>query len=146
VPTVTDTYIENRKSIQPNDTNNYDTAHGGVVMRIMDEVGAMSAMRFAGEACVTANVGGIDFLEPIPRGHIAVAESWVYEAGRTSIRIRIKVDKEEPRTGNRTRTSASYFTFVAVDENGRPVGVPSLEVETDRDEELRQGALEDEGR
>jgi len=146
VPTVTDTYIENRKSIQPNDTNNYDTAHGGVVMRIMDEVGAMSAMRFAGEACVTANVGDIDFLEPIPRGHIAVAESWVYEAGRTSIRIRIKVDKEEPRTGNRTRTSASYFTFVAVDENGRPVGVPSLEVETDRDEELRQGALEDEGR
>jgi len=146
VPTVTDTYIENRKSIQPNDTNNYDTAHGGVVMRIMDEVGAMSAMRFAGEACVTANVGGIDFLEPIPRGHIAVAESWVYEAGRTSIRIRIKVDKEEPRTGNRTRTSASYFTFVAVDENGRPVGVPSLEVETDRDEELRRGALEDEGR
>lgn len=145
MPTVTDTYIENRKSIQPNDTNNYDTAHGGVVMRLMDEVGAMSAMRFAGEACVTANVGGIDFLEPIPRGNIAVAESWVYKAGTTSIRVRIKVDKEEPRTGERKRTSASYFTFVAVDESGSPVPVPSLKVETERDEELRKEALGDEG-
>lgn len=143
VPTVTDTYIENRKSIQPNDTNNYDTAHGGVVMRLMDEAGAMSAMRFAGEACVTANVGGIDFLEPIPRGNIAVAESWVYKAGETSIRIRIKLDKENPRTGERTNTAASYFTFVAVDESGDPVRVPSLSVETERDKKLRNEALEE---
>ncbi|MDY6780702.1 MAG: hotdog domain-containing protein, partial [Halobacteria archaeon] len=56
MPTVLDTYIENRESIEPNQTNNYDTAHGGVIMRLMDDVGAMSAMRLAGETCVTAHV------------------------------------------------------------------------------------------
>ncbi|MEF8975483.1 MAG: hotdog domain-containing protein, partial [Halapricum sp.] len=61
MPTPSETYIENRNRIQPNQTNNYDTAHGGIVMKFMDEIGAMSAMRFAGEPCVTASVEGLDF-------------------------------------------------------------------------------------
>lgn len=138
MPTVTDTYIENREIIQPDQTNNYDTAHGGMVMRLMDEVGAMSAMRLAGEACVTANVEGIDFLNPVPRGSIAVVESWVYDTGNTSVRVRLVVDKEDPLTGERERTADSCFTFVAVDESGNPVPVPELNVETERDERLRE--------
>ncbi|MFP4174753.1 MAG: acyl-CoA thioesterase, partial [Halobacteriales archaeon] len=130
MPTVTDTYIENRDIVQPNDTNNHDTAHGGVVMRLMDEAGAMSAMRHAGETCVTAHVEGIDFRKPVPRGAVAVVESWVYAVGTTSVRVRLLVDKEEPRTGERERTAESRFTFVAVDEDGRPVEVPRLGVET----------------
>jgi uncharacterized protein (TIGR00369 family) len=143
MPTVTETYIENRDIVQPNDTNNHDTAHGGVVMRLMDEAGAMSAMRHAGETCVTAHVEGIDFAKPVPRGSIAVVESWVYDVGTTSVRIRLKVDKEEPRTGERERTAGSRFTFVAVNEDGRPVEVPRLGVETERDEELRERGLPD---
>jgi uncharacterized protein (TIGR00369 family) len=141
MPTVSDTYIENRDIVQPNDTNNHDTAHGGVVMRLMDEAGAMSAMRQAGETCVTAHVEGIDFRKPVPRGSVAVVESWVYAVGRTSVRVRLEVDKEEPRTGERERTAESRFTFVAVDEDGRPVEVPRLGVETERDERLRDRGL-----
>jgi acyl-CoA hydrolase len=66
MPTPTCTYIENRDQIQPDMTNNYDTAHGGIVMKLMDEVGALSAMRFAGETCVTARVDGLDFTRPVP--------------------------------------------------------------------------------
>ncbi|WP_136600944.1 acyl-CoA thioesterase [Salinigranum halophilum] len=138
MPTPSDTYIQNRERIQPNQTNNYDTAHGGIVMHLMDEIGAMSAMRFAGETCVTARVESLDFRRPIPRGDIAVVESWVYEAGRTSVKVRIRVDREDPRTGDSERTSDSTFTFVAVDIDGNPVGVPELTLATDRDRELRE--------
>jgi acyl-CoA hydrolase len=137
MPTPSDTYIQNRERIQPNQTNNYDTAHGGIVMHLMDEIGAMSAMRFAGETCVTARVESLDFRRPIPRGDIAVVESWVYDAGQTSVKVRLRVDREDPRTGASERTSDSAFTFVAVDESGSPVGVPDLTVETDRDRDLR---------
>jgi uncharacterized protein (TIGR00369 family) len=138
MPTPSDTYIQNRERIQPNQTNNYDTAHGGIVMHLMDEIGAMSAMRFAGETCVTARVESLDFRRPIPRGDIAVVEAWVYEAGRTSVKVRIRVDREDPRTGESERTSDSTFTFVAVDTEGAPLEVPDLAVETDRDRELRE--------
>jgi uncharacterized protein (TIGR00369 family) len=141
VPTPTDTYIQNRERIQPNQTNNYDTAHGGIVMHLMDEIGAMSAMRFAGETCVTARVESLDFRRPIPRGDIAVVEAWVYDAGRTSVKVRIRVDREDPRTGETERTSDSTFTFVSVGADGRPQPVPELAVETDRDRELEREGL-----
>jgi acyl-CoA hydrolase len=144
VPTVEDTYIENRKRIQPNDANNYGSAHGGVVMKAMDEVGAMSAMRFTGEACVTARVDDLSFRRPIPVGETARVVAFVYEAGRTSVRVRIRVDRENPRTGERERTTDSCFTFVAVDGDGSPVPVPDVEVETDRDRRLQAEARTDE--
>jgi acyl-CoA hydrolase len=146
MPTPSDTYIENRERIQPNQTNNYDTAHGGIVMHLMDEIGAMAAMRFAGETCVTARVEGLDFRRPIPRGDIAAIEAWVYDAGRTSVKVRLRAHREDPRTGEREQTSGSCFTFVAVDEDGRPVSVPDVVVDTDRDRELRgEGLTADEG-
>jgi acyl-CoA hydrolase len=142
MPTVMDTYIENHERIQPNDTNNYDTAHGGVIMHLMDEIGAMSAMVLAGESCVTARVEEIAFERPIPRGDTAVIESWVYDTGRSSVHVRLRVDRQNPRTGDREHTSSSRFTFVAVDESGTPVPVPDLTVETDRGEQLRQDGLD----
>ena len=142
MPTPTDTYIENRDRIQPDMTNNYDTAHGGIVMKLMDEVGALSAMRFAGETCVTARVDGLDFTRPVPRGETAVVEAWVYDAGRTSVRTRVTVDRENPRTAERERTCESRFVFVAVDADGEPVAVPSVGIESERDEELRQAGLD----
>jgi len=141
MPTVMDTYIENHKRIQPNDTNNYDTAHGGVIMHQMDETGAMSAMLLAGESCVTARVDDIEFERPVPRGDTAVIESWVYDTGRTSVKVCLRVDRQSPRTGEREPTSSSCFTFVAVDEDGTPMAVPDLEVETERGRKLREKGL-----
>jgi len=142
MPSVMDTYIENRARVQPNMTNNYDTVHGGVVMRLMDEVGAMTAMRFAGETCVTAGVSELEFRRPIPRGAIAVIDSWVYDHGRTSIQVRLRVDREDPRTRDRERTVDAHFTFVAVNVDGEPVPVPALTVETERGRTLQREAVE----
>ena len=141
---VSDTYIENRQRVQPTHTNNYASAHGGNVVKWMDEIGAMSAMRHAGETCVTARIHGLDFERPIPQGDICVIEAYAYEAGRTSVRVRLRASREDPRTGEREQTTDSYFVFVSVDIENRPTPVPDLEIGSKRCERLRADALEHE--
>lgn len=141
MPNLLDTYLENRSRIQPNHTNNYRMAHGGNVMKWMDEVGAMSAMRFAGETCVTARIEGLDFERPVPQGDTLFTQSYVYAAGRTSVRVRLQAFREQPRTGEIERTTESYFVFVAIDEDHTPVSVPELTVATEKGRRLREEAL-----
>jgi acyl-CoA hydrolase len=139
-----ETLLEDRNRIQPNHANNLGTAHGGNVLRWMDEVGAMSAMRFAGAPCVTAHIDSVDFDRPLELGDIALIEAYVYAAGRTSVRVRVRAYGEDPLTGERAVTTESYFVFVAVDEDLDPVSVPDLTVSTETGERLREQALADE--
>ncbi|WP_207586395.1 acyl-CoA thioesterase [Halomontanus rarus] len=141
MPTVLETRIQNRFRVQPHHANNYETLHGGNLMKWLDEVGAMSAMRFAGETCVTARVEELDFNQPILIGDTALVEGYVYRAGTTSARVALRAWREEPRTGETELTTESTFIFVAIDEDGSPVPVPELTVETDEGEELRERAL-----
>ncbi|MUV58210.1 acyl-CoA thioesterase [Halogeometricum sp. CBA1124] len=141
---IEETYIENRTLVNPNDTNNYDMAHGGNVMKWMDEVGAMSAMRFAGQTCVTARMESVNFHQPIPRGDAALIESYVYAAGRTSVKVRLRVFREDPLTGDTELTTESYVVYVAVDEDGDPTPVPELETNTEYGRELLEAAVEGE--
>jgi acyl-CoA hydrolase len=142
VPSLSETHIENRYRVQPNDANNYETLHGGELMKWMDELGAMSAMRFAGETCVTAGVDDLSFHRSVPVGEIALIEGYVYEAGETSVTVRLRAWREDPRTGETERTTGSSFTFVALGEDGKPVAVPELTVETDEERGLREDARE----
>jgi uncharacterized protein (TIGR00369 family) len=142
MPRLVDTHIENRMRVQPNHANNYETAHGGIVMKWMDEVGAMSAMRFAGETCVTAGVDDLSFLRPIPVGDTTLIKAYVFDAGRTSVRVRLSAARENPRTGETEATTDSCFTFVAIDEDGKPTAVPELQVETEEGERLQREARE----
>jgi acyl-CoA hydrolase len=144
--TVSDTYIENRERVQPNDTNNYGSAHGGNIMHWMDEVGAMCAMRHAGETCVTAHVHDLDFKRPVPQGATCLIVAYAYATGRTSIRVRLQAFHEDPRTGEREQTTDSYFVFVAIDDDGKPQPVPKLTAESERCRELRDEALAGEDR
>lgn len=142
MPSLFETYVENTEIVQPNDTNNLNTAHGGTVAKWMDETGAISAIRFASETCVTARMERVDYHYPIERGDAAVVNAYVYDAGRTSVKVRIRVFAEDLRTGERKMTTESYFTYVAVDDDGKPTPVPELTVEADEEAELRRRALE----
>jgi len=142
VPTVSETYIENRQRIQPNQTNNYESAHGGNIVKWMDEIGAMSAMRHAGETCVTVRINSLDFERPIPQGDVCVTDSYAYATGKSSIRVRLRAFREAPRTGEREQTTDSQFVFVAIDEDGQPTSVPDLEAPSERCRKLREEALE----
>ena len=142
MPTILETHIQNRFRVQPNHANNNDTLHGGNLMKWLDEVGAMSAMRFAGETCVTARVNELDFERPIGIGDTALVEAFVYDVGRTSVHVGLRAWREEPRSGETERTTESSFTFVAIDEDGSTVPVPELTVDSERGRELRERMLD----
>lgn len=141
MPALLDTRIENRWLVNPNHANSLGTAHGGNVMEWMDEVGAMAAMRFAGQTCVTVAVDGIEFNRPIEVGDVALVEAYVYAAGRTSVRVRLRAARENPRSGETEATTESYAVYAAIDEDGEPVEVPDLTVSSPEGEALREAAL-----
>lgn len=136
-----ETYIQNREMVQPNHANSLQTAHGGNVLKWMDEVGAMSAMRFAGNSCVTARINQVDFEQPIQVGDTALIESYVYRAGETSVRVRLQTYREDLRSGKREKTTESYFVYVAIDDERTPTAVPDLTVTSEEGERLRAEAL-----
>lgn len=138
-----DTHLENRWLVQPNHANNHQSAHGGNVLKWMDELGALSAMRFAGEQCVTARMDQVNFKRPIPVGDAAVVQAYVFDAGNTSVEVRLEAMRENPKTGERVPTTESYSVYVAVDEDGEPTAVPDLTVSSDRGRKLRDMARED---
>jgi len=142
MPDLMDTFIENRWMVQPNHANSLGTTHGGNVLKWMDEVGAMSAIRFAGRDCVTARMDKVDFKRPIPVGETAMIEAYVYDAGETSIRVRLRAFRENPRTGESELTTQSYSVYVGIDEDHDPARVPDLTVSTDRGADLREAALD----
>lgn len=132
-----DTYLENRFRVQPNHTNTHDTGHGGIVMKWLDEVGAMSAMRFASETVVTAQMGPINFETPVPLGDIVLIESFVYDSGRTSIDVQLNAYAEAARTGERQPLTTTQAVYVAIDEaTADPIPVPDLTVNSETGREL----------
>jgi acyl-CoA hydrolase len=132
--------------VQPNHSNHLGATHGGNVLKWMDELGAMSAMRFAGETCVTARMDQVNFKRPIPVGDTALIEAFVYDTGDTSVKVRLRAAREDPKTGESESTTESYSVYVAVDEDRNPTPVPEVTAETDRGERLRQRALEGEAK
>jgi len=141
MPTVSDTYIENRQRVQPTHTNNYESAHGGNVVKWMDEIGAMSAMRAAGETCVTAKINGLDFKRPVPQGDTCIVESYVYAVGRTSLRTRIRAYRESP-SDRRARVDDRVVLRVRLRRRRRdPDAGAGADGGGDRCRELRDAAL-----
>jgi len=112
----------------------------------MDEIGALSAMRVSGETCVNARMDQGNFRRPIQVGDTALIEAYVYGAGYTSVRVRIKAARENPRTGDTEQTTESYAVYVAIDDHRTPVPVPSLTTSDERGKRLLERALEEERR
>jgi acyl-CoA hydrolase len=143
MPDLVDTRIQNRWMVQPNHANTLEAAHGGNVLKWMDEAGAMSAVRFSGETCVTAHMDEVNFKQPVPVGETAFIDAYVYDAGRTSVKVRTQVYREDLKSGHRELTTNCYMVFVAIDEDNEPVPVPELTVSTEAGERLHAEALED---
>ena len=110
-------------------------------MKWMDEVGAMSAARFGGHSCVTAQINQVDFERPIRVGDVALIEAYVYHAGRTSVRVRLQTFRENLGADEREKATESYFVYVAIDDDHTPIPVPELTVDSEEGERLRTVAL-----
>ena len=137
---VLDTHVESTHRIQPNQANNYGNTHGGEVVKLMDELAAISAMRAASESCVTASIGNVDFTNPIPVGHVAELTAYVFDSGTTSLDVRVTVESHDPRENESVPTTSACFVMVAIDEEGTPVEVPSVVPQSMEGERLVEAA------
>lgn len=117
--------------MMPHLANNLGHVFGGAIMSLMDRCAAVAAMRHAGRPAVTVAVDSIAFHEPIHLGELVTAYASVNYVGRTSMEVGVRIEAENPMTGARRHTNSSYFTFVAIDDDGQPVAVPPVEPETD---------------
>ncbi|HND34265.1 MAG TPA: acyl-CoA thioesterase, partial [Myxococcota bacterium] len=121
------TRVEMTQIVLPEHTNARGTIFGGQVAAWIDISAAISAQRFCRRSVVTASIDELHFLHPIHRGHIAIFQAVVNCAWKHSMEVGVRVEGEDPLTGQRTHTASAYLTFVALDEDGRPVGVPALD-------------------
>ena len=140
--TLVDSYTEMTELLLPNDTNNLGRALGGAVLHWMDICGAIAAMRFSNRECVTASMDHVDFISPIDTGEVVVIEGYVFSVGQSSIEVKVDVHAENPVEGDERKTTSSYFTFVALDDDGAPTTVPALDCPSEAEEQLRREALD----
>ena len=116
----------------PQDANVLGNVHGGHVMKLVDEAGALTCMRHSGQRVVTIAVDQMTFKHPIRIGDLITLTSEISYVGRTSMEVEVSVEAENPTTGESWHTNTAYLVYVALDEDGKPVPVPPLEPETDR--------------
>jgi acyl-CoA hydrolase len=122
------------------DANSAGFVHGGVVMRMCDEVAGIAAIRHCGSRVVTAGMDRMTFTEPVHVGELLRCCASVNAVWRTSMEVGVRVEAENAVTAEVRHTSTAYLTMVAVDEEGRPMPVPPLEVEGPIEERRRREA------
>ncbi len=128
--------------MQPQHASYLGFVHGGEIMRLIDEVGALACMRHAGRYVVTVAVDQIHFNEPIRIGNLVLLTAEVSYVGRTSMEVEVQVVAENPLTGERRHTNTAYLVYVALDEEGRPTPVPPLLLENEHQRRRFQEAQE----
>ena len=118
--TVNNTHVIMHELVLPNDTNLLGNVLGGRVMHLMDMCAAMSAYKHARSAVVTASVDHLDFLAPAKQGDIMILKSAVNYTGKSSMEIGVRIESENPKTGDINHTVSAYLTFVSLNEKGNP--------------------------
>lgn len=111
------------KAVFPNTTNHYDTLFGGTAMQLMDEVAFIAATRFSRQRMVTVSSDRIDFRKPIPAGTIVELRGKVTYLGNTSLKVRVDIFIEQMYSDEREKAVSGEFTFVAIDQDKRPVKI-----------------------
>ncbi len=127
--------------VLPNDTNTFGNLMGGRLMYWMDIAAALSAMKHCGAPVVTASVDNISFEAPIKIGNVVHIEAKISRAFNSSMEVHMKVWGEDALHQYKYKSNEAYYTFVALDPNGKPKAVPELITETEEEKKLFDGAL-----
>ena len=122
------------------DANSAGFVHGGIVMKLCDEVAGIAAIRHCRSRVVTAAMDRMTFILPVNVGELVTCTAKVNAAWRTSMEVGVRVDAENAVTGEVKNTGTAYLTMVAVDEYGEPVEVPPLVVEGPTEERRQREA------
>jgi len=125
-----DSAVEARYIVMPQHANDLGIAFGGTIMSWIDMVAAMVAQRHCARKVVTVSIDRMSFLAPCHIGDHVLLRSAVNYVGHTSMEVGVQVLKECPYTGERTRATTAYLTFVALDDRERPTPIAPIRVET----------------
>jgi uncharacterized protein (TIGR00369 family) len=126
--------------MQPEHANNLGNVHGGWIMKLVDEAGALACMRHAQKRVVTVAVDSLVFRQPIKIGDLVILNAEVTYTGRTSMEAEVQVIAENPVTGERTYTNTAYLVYVGLDNEGRPTPIPALITKTKEEKQRMEQA------
>ena len=115
----------------PDMVNFSGKVHGGAVLKFLDQVAYACATRYSGKYVVTLSVDQVFFRQPIHVGELVTFHASVNYTGRTSMEVGIKVIAEDARKQIQRHAMSSFFTMVALDEDGKPTSIAPLGLETD---------------
>jgi len=132
--------VEMTELVLPNDANMLGNLLGGRLMHLVDVAGAMAAQRHSNRIVVTAAIDSVDFKHPVKAGEAVILRAKVTWVGRTSMEVAVEVFSENFMTGERKLTNKAYLTFVAVDNQGKPVEVCGLLLETEEEKQEYRAA------
>ncbi|ACV67986.1 acyl-CoA thioesterase [Desulfohalobium retbaense] len=114
----------------PQDANPAGSIHGGVIMKHIDTAGGVAAIRHVRGNAVTASIDRLDFHIPAKIGELLILKASVNGVGRRSLEVGVRVETEDLFTGDLRHCASAYLTFVALNQEGHPTGVPPLQPET----------------
>jgi uncharacterized protein (TIGR00369 family) len=132
--TITESRFTLSALMGPQDANTHGNVHGGVIMKMVDEAGALVAMRHARAPVVTIAIDSMTFMHPIRVGDLVLCNAELTFTGRTSMEVRVQVIAEHPLEGTTIVTNIAYLVYVALDQVGHPTPVPPLVYETAAEE------------
>ncbi|XP_031594076.1 cytosolic acyl coenzyme A thioester hydrolase isoform X2 [Oreochromis aureus] len=124
--------------VGPSDCTLHDYVHGGVTMKLMDEVAGIVAARHCNTNVVTASVDAINFHRKIKKGCVVTVTGRLTFVSNKSMEIEVLVDASslvEAEKG-KYRAVSAFFTFISLDKDNKPLPVPALKVEGE-DEQRR---------
>ena len=127
--------------VLPNDTNTFGNLMGGRLMYWMDIAAALAAMKHCGSSVVTASVDNISFNSPIKLGNVVHIKAKVTRSFNSSMEVHLTVHGEDAIQQYEYKSNEAYYTFVALDPNGKPRPVNNLVPETEAEISLFEGAL-----
>ncbi len=130
------------KLMNPHDANPVGNVHGGVIMHMIDSAGGVVAIRHCRTNVVTASIDRLDILRPVFIGDLVTFKASINLAGVTSMEVGVRVDAENLRTGEVRKVATAYLTYVALGQDGRPIPVPPLILETEEDRRRNDEAKE----
>lgn len=136
-----ESYVRTTELVLPNDTNTLNNLMGGKMMHWMDIVAAISASRHSNRVVVTASVDSVSFHEGIKLGSVVTLEAKVTRAFSSSMEVHVVAHVEDLRNQVSRKSNEAFLTFVAVDQNGRPIDVPVVEPESDEEKRYYDSAL-----
>lgn len=123
---IEDSQITISELMLPSHSNFSGKIHGGYILNLMDQIAFACASKHSRNYCVTASVNKVDFLNPIEVGEIAKLKASVNYTGGSSMVVGVRVESENIRRGSVKHCNSSYFTMVAIGDDGKPCKVPGL--------------------